>query len=39
MIRSTVSQKILENIEKSGNIKIASQTVDIVGFPESSQSK
>jgi len=36
MIRSRVSQKILEDIEKTENIKIASQTVDIVGFPESS---
>jgi len=35
MIRSRVSQKILEGIEKSERIKIASQTVDIVGFPES----
>jgi len=34
MIRSRVSQKILEEIEKSKDIKIASQTVDIVGFPE-----
>jgi hypothetical protein len=33
-IRSRVSQKILEEIEKSKDIKIASQTVDIVGFPE-----
>jgi small-conductance mechanosensitive channel len=33
-IRSRISQKILEDIETSENIKIASQTVDIVGFPE-----
>ena len=36
MIRNRISQKILEDIEKSENIKIASQTVDIVGFPEAS---
>lgn len=35
-IRSNISNKILEDIEKSANIKIASQTVDIVGFPEAS---
>lgn len=35
-IRNQISQKILENIEKSDNIKIASQTVDIVGLPEAS---
>jgi small-conductance mechanosensitive channel len=34
MIRNRISQKILEDIDKSENIKIASQTVDIVGFPE-----
>jgi small-conductance mechanosensitive channel len=34
MIRNRISQKILEEIEISENIKIASQTVDIVGFPE-----
>jgi len=34
IIRSRISQKILEDIEKSESIKIASQTVDIVGFPE-----
>ena len=34
IIRNRVSQKILEDIEKSESIKIASQTVDIVGFPE-----
>jgi len=33
MIRNIVSQRILEDIEKSESIKIASQTVDIVGFP------
>jgi hypothetical protein len=38
-IRSRISQKILEDIEKSENIKIASQTVDIVGFPEASLSR
>jgi small-conductance mechanosensitive channel len=32
-IRNKISQKILEGIETSENIKIASQTVDIVGFP------
>ncbi len=36
IIRNRISQKILEDIEKSENIKIASQTVDIVGFPEAS---
>lgn len=39
MIRSRISQKILEGIEKSERIKIASQTVDIVGFPESSSNQ
>ena len=34
MIRNRISQKILEDFEKSETIKIASQTVDIVGFPE-----
>jgi small-conductance mechanosensitive channel len=34
MIRSKISTRFLESIAKSGNIKIASQTVDIVGFPE-----
>ena len=34
MIRNTVSRRILEEIEKSEGIKIASQTIDIVGFPE-----
>jgi small-conductance mechanosensitive channel len=33
-IRNRISQKILEDIEISENIKIASQTIDIVGFPE-----
>jgi len=37
--RTRISQKILEDIEKSENIKIASQTVDIVGFPEASLSR
>ena len=32
--RSRISQKILEKIEKSEDIRIASKTVDIVGFPE-----
>jgi small-conductance mechanosensitive channel len=36
MIRNRISQRILEDIEKSESIKIASQTVDIVGFPEAS---
>jgi small-conductance mechanosensitive channel len=35
MIRNRVSQRILEDIERSERIKIASQTVDIVGFPKS----
>ena len=35
MVRSNISNKILEDIENSANIKIASQTVDIVGFPGS----
>jgi hypothetical protein len=35
MIRNRISQKILEDIERSESIKIASQTIDIVGFPES----
>jgi hypothetical protein len=34
--RTRISQKILDDIEKSENIKIASQTVDVVGFPEAS---
>jgi len=34
MTRDRVSHKILEEIEKSEGIKIASQTMDIVGFPE-----
>lgn len=34
MIRNTLSRRILEEIEKSEGIKIASQTIDIVGFPE-----
>jgi len=33
-VRSRISEKILEGIEKAENIKIASETVDIVGFPE-----
>jgi small-conductance mechanosensitive channel len=37
IIRNRISQKILEEIEKSKNIKIASQTIDIVGFPEINQ--
>lgn len=32
--RHTLSKKILEEIQKSENIKIASATIDIVGFPE-----
>jgi small-conductance mechanosensitive channel len=36
IIRNKISQKILDDLEKSDNIKIASQTVDIVGFPETS---
>jgi len=36
IIRSKISQKILEDIEKSERINIASQTVDIVGFHASS---
>ena len=34
MIRNKVSHRILEEIEKSEGIKVASQTIDIVGFPE-----
>lgn len=34
MTRNRVSHRILEEIEKSEGIKIASQTMDIVGFPE-----
>jgi small-conductance mechanosensitive channel len=34
MTRNKVSHRILEEIEKSEGIKIASQTIDIVGFPE-----
>jgi small-conductance mechanosensitive channel len=34
MVRNKISQKILEDIEISENIKIASQTIDIVGFPK-----
>jgi small-conductance mechanosensitive channel len=33
-IRSKINQKILEHIEKSENIKIASETVNVVGFPD-----
>jgi small-conductance mechanosensitive channel len=33
-IRSRINQKILEHIEKSDNIKIASETVNVVGFPD-----
>lgn len=34
LIKSRISRRILEGIEKSDNVKIASQTFDIVGFPE-----
>jgi small-conductance mechanosensitive channel len=34
MVRNRLSQQILEKIEASENIKVASQTFDIVGFPE-----
>jgi len=34
ILRHTLSKKILEEIQKSENIKIASATIDIVGFPE-----
>jgi len=34
MIRNKVSHRILEEIEKSEGIKVASQTIDIVGFPK-----
>ncbi len=34
IVRNRISQNILEYIEKSETIKIASQTVEIVGFPE-----
>jgi small-conductance mechanosensitive channel len=33
-VKSRLSQQILEEIEASENIKVASQTFDIVGFPE-----
>jgi small-conductance mechanosensitive channel len=33
-VKSKLSQRILEGIESSENIKVASQTFDIVGFPE-----
>lgn len=36
-VASTLSKLILEEIQQSANIKIASTTVDIVGFPEKSQ--
>jgi len=38
-IRSRISQTILEEIEAAENIKIASTTFDIVGFPELSIKK
>ena len=34
VIRNTLGQLILEELRKSGTVKIASATVDIVGFPE-----
>jgi len=34
IIRNGISQRILEGVEGSENVKIASQTFDIVGFPE-----
>jgi small-conductance mechanosensitive channel len=34
MVKSRLSQQILEEIEASNNIRVASQTYDIVGFPE-----
>ena len=34
IIRNKLSTRILEEIEKSDKIKIASTTIDIVGFPE-----
>jgi small-conductance mechanosensitive channel len=34
VVRSTLSQMILEEIRKSGKIKIASTTLDIIGLPE-----
>ena len=33
-LRHTLSKKILEEIQRSDNIKIASMTIDIVGFPD-----
>jgi hypothetical protein len=33
-MRSKITQQVLERIEKSGNIDVASQTLDIIGFPE-----
>jgi small-conductance mechanosensitive channel len=34
VVRSTLSQMILEAIQKSGKVKIASTTLDIIGLPE-----
>jgi small-conductance mechanosensitive channel len=34
VIRNSIGRKILEGFERSDNVKIASQTFDIVGFPE-----
>ena len=34
MTRNRISRRILEEIEKSEEIKIASQTIDIVGLPQ-----
>jgi hypothetical protein len=33
LVNGALSRKILDAIRKSKNVKIASQTVDIVGFP------
>jgi len=34
VVRSTLSQMILEEIQKSDRVKIASTTLDIIGLPE-----
>jgi len=34
MVRNKLSRLILDEIEKSDKIKVASTTIDIVGFPE-----
>jgi small-conductance mechanosensitive channel len=34
MTKNKLSRLILDEIEKSDNIKLASTTIDIIGFPE-----